>query len=62
LAAEEHIPSLEIPVSATSSMLGGSVILSCVIWTLLSSQAIIMASKDPKIGKQGAAGERKHVT
>jgi len=32
-----------------------------VFWTLVD-RAIVMASKDPKMSKQGTAGKRKHVT
>jgi hypothetical protein len=37
------------------------VILSCVIWTLLTSQAIVMALKDLEVSKQGVAGKKENV-
>jgi hypothetical protein len=35
--------------------------LSSLIWTVLSPVTLTMASKDPKVSKQGTAGKRKHV-
>jgi hypothetical protein len=35
-------------------------ILFCVLWT--ETADLLMASKDPKMRKEGASGNRKHVT
>jgi hypothetical protein len=49
----------EVLASVTSSVHSDSVILSCIIWILVAHQAVIMASEDRRMSKQGAAVRQK---
>jgi hypothetical protein len=61
LQSRKIVQSSEVSALITSSMHSDSVILSCVICTLLPS-SYYNGFKHLKMSKEGAAGKRKHVT
>ena len=56
------VPRTKVLPSITSGMYAYSMTLYCVTCIFWDPFAVIITSKDPKKGKQGTAGERKHVT